>query len=135
MPVQHNHMEDLGLHKTRKGLARIWHATRYSVDGIKSGWNETAFRQELICAVFLIPCALIIGKSWIEQSLLIGSVIAVMVVELLNTAIESTIDRIGPEWHTLAKRAKDMGSAAVLLTLVWSIATWSGALYAFFSMN
>lgn len=126
-------MEEIEVHKNRKGLTRLWHATRYSVEGIQSGWHEAAFRQELICAVFLIPCAFAIGKTWVERSLLIGSVIAVMTVELLNTAVESTLDRIGPEWHILAKRAKDMGSAAVLLTLLWCIATWTGALYAYFT--
>lgn len=126
------HTKEVEAHKQRKGLARLWHATRYSLEGLKFGWHETAFRQELLCAVFLIPCALAIGKSWWERSLLVGSLVAVMVVELLNTAIETTIDRIGPEWHLLAKRAKDMGSAAVLLTLIWCVATWLGALYAHF---
>lgn len=124
-------MEETGTHKNRKGFQRLWHATRYSLEGLKFGWHETAFRQELICAIFLIPCAFFLGKTWVERSLLVGSVMAVMVVELLNTAIESTLDRIGLEWHTLTKRAKDMGSAAVLLTLAWSIATWVGALYAY----
>lgn len=128
-------MEEIEAHKNRKGLTRIWYATRYSLEGIKSGWHETAFRQELICAAFLIPSAFAIGKSWVERSLLIGSVMAVMVVELLNTAIESTLDRIGPEWHTLAKRAKDMGSAAVLFALLWSIATWVDALHAYFARH
>lgn len=127
------HMKEVGQHKERKGLIRLWHATRYSLDGLKFGWHETAFRQELLCAVLVIPCAFAIGKSWWERSLLAGSWVAVMVVELLNTAIEKTVDRIGAEWHPLAKRAKDMGSAAVLLTLIWCIATWLGALYAHFT--
>lgn len=125
-------MDELDRHKQRKGVARIWHATRYSIDGLKSGWNETAFRQELLCAFFLIPCALTISQSWLEASLLIGSIVAVLVVELLNTAIETTVDRIGVEWHVLAKRAKDMGSAAVLITLVWCASTWLAALYCYF---
>ena len=126
-------IEDVAKHKQRKGLVRLWHATRYSLDGLKFGWHETAFRQELLCAVFLIPCAFSIGKSWLERSLLVGSVLAVMVVELLNTAIETTIDRLGSDWHLLAKKAKDMGSAAVLLTLIWCAATWLGALYTHFT--
>lgn len=126
-------MEEVEKHKQRKGLARLWHATRYSLDGLKFGWHEAAFRQELLCALFLIPCAFVIGQSWPERSLLVGSVLAVMVVELLNTAIETAVDRIGTEWNLLAKRAKDMGSAAVLLTLIWCAATWFGALYAYFT--
>jgi diacylglycerol kinase (ATP) len=128
-----SHMEDVGAHKTRKGLTRLWHAMRYSLEGLRAGWHEAAFRQELLCAVLLLPCAFVVGKTWSERSLLVGSVVAVMVVELLNTAVESTLDRIGPEWHALAKRAKDMGSAAVLLTLVWCTVTWAGALYAYFT--
>lgn len=126
-------MDEIGAHKNRKGLTRLWYATRYSFEGLKSGWHETAFRQEFICAIFLIPCAFVVGTTWLESSLLIGSVIAVMVVELLNTAVESTLDRIGLDWHPLTKRAKDMGSAAVLLTLAWSVATWASALYAYFT--
>lgn len=126
-------MEEVEKHKQRKGLTRLWHATRYSLAGLKFGWHETAFRQELLCAVFLIPCAFAIGKSWSERSLLVGSVLAVMVVELLNTAIETTVDRVGTEWNLLAKRAKDMGSAAVLLTLIWCAATWFGALHSYFT--
>lgn len=123
-------MEEVGKQKQRKGLVRLWHATRYSFDGLKFGWTEPAFRQELLCAVFLIPFAFFVGTTWSERALLVGSVVAVMVVELLNTAIETTIDRIGSEWHLMAKRAKDMGSAAVLLTLLWCSATWLAALYA-----
>lgn len=125
-------MDEVEKHKERKGFARIWHATCYSLDGLKFGWHEAAFRQELVCAVFLIPCAFVIGKSWTEYSLLLGSVLAVLVVELLNTAIETTVDRIGAEWHLLAKRAKDLGSAAVLITLIWCASTWLMALYAHF---
>lgn len=122
-------MEDTTAQKSRKGLSRIWHATRYSLDGLKAGWQETAFRQEALCSAILIPLAFFVGNGWVERAILVGSVVAVMVVELLNTAMESTLDRIGPQWHALAKRAKDMGSAAVLLTLVWSTGTWIGALY------
>jgi diacylglycerol kinase (ATP) len=70
-----------------------------------------------------------LGQSWLEVALLAGSVVFVMVVELLNTGIESAIDRIGPEWHELAKRAKDMGSAAVLLSLLWCAGIWAAAIY------
>lgn len=120
--------EDVGAQKQRTGLHRWWHATRYSLDGLKAGWYETAFRQEALASCILVPLALWLGTSWVERSLLLGSVLAVLVVELLNTALESTVDRIGHEWHALAKRAKDMGSAAVLLTLLWCAITWADAL-------
>lgn len=97
--------------------------------GLRAGWGETAFRQEVLAAIVLLPLAFWLGDSWIEVAVLSGSVIAVMVVELLNTAVETAIDRIGPEWHDLSKRAKDMGSAAVLLSLLLCLAIWSAALF------
>ena len=106
----------------------MWHAFRYSLEGLRAGWGETAFRQESLAAIVLIPAAFLLGQTWVEIALLAGSVIMVMVVELLNTGIETAIDRIGPEWHDLSKRAKDMGSAAVLLTLLLCIGIWTGAL-------
>ncbi|MBK7002510.1 MAG: diacylglycerol kinase [Rhodoferax sp.] len=115
--------------KQRKGLQRMWHATGYSVAGIRAGWGETAFRQEALAALFMLPLSLWIGRSWVEIALLTGSVLLVLIVELLNTAIETTIDRIGPEWHDLSKRAKDMGSAAVLLSLLLCVGVWTAALY------
>ena len=77
----------------------------------------------------LVPFAFWLGRSWVETALLAGSVLLVMIVELLNTAVEAAIDRIGPEWHDLSKRAKDMGSAAVLLALVLSGGIWLTALW------
>jgi diacylglycerol kinase (ATP) len=115
--------------KDRTGLSRMWHATGYSIAGLRAGWNETAFRQESLAALVLIPLSLWLGGNWVETALLAGSVILVMVVELLNTAVETAIDRIGPEWHDLSKRAKDMGSAAVLLSLLLSIGIWGAALF------
>ncbi len=115
--------------KDRKGLNRVWHATGYSVAGLRAGWHETAFRQEAIAAIVLLPLAFWLGKNWVETALLAASVVLVMVVELLNTAVETAIDRIGPEWHDLSKRAKDMGSAAVLLSLVVCAGIWAAALY------
>ena len=115
--------------KDRTGLNRVWHAFGYSLSGLKAGWQETAFRQEAIGAFALLPLAFYVGQTWQETALLAGTVVLVMVVELLNTGIESAIDRIGPEWHALAKRAKDMGSAAVLLTLLLCIGVWSAAVW------
>ncbi|MGQ0710648.1 MAG: diacylglycerol kinase [Rhodoferax sp.] len=114
--------------KLRTGWSRLRHALGYSLAGLRAAWTETAFRQECWLALVLLPLAWWLGQTWVERSLLLASVCAVLVVELLNTAIESTVDRIGPQWHALAKRAKDMGSAAVLLTLLWCAGTWIGAL-------
>ncbi len=115
--------------KARSGLSRIWHATGYSLEGLRAGWNEKAFRQEAILAAALVPLSLWLGRSWVEVALLAGSVILVLIVELLNSGIEAAIDRIGLEWHELSKRAKDMGSAAVLLSLLLCAGIWAGALY------
>ncbi|MCE1249959.1 MAG: diacylglycerol kinase [Comamonadaceae bacterium] len=115
--------------KTRTGLNRLWHATGYSIAGLRAGWGEKAFRQEAIAAVFLLPLAVWLGRNWVEIALLAASVLLVMIVELLNTGIEAAIDRIGPEWHELSKRAKDMGSAAVLLSLLICGGIWAAALW------
>lgn len=115
--------------KTRVGLNRIWHAAGYSLEGLKAGWGETAFRQETLAAVVLLPLAFWLGRSWVEVALLAGSVLIVMIVELLNTGIETAIDRIGPEWHDLSKRAKDMGSAAVMLSLLLCGGIWAAAVH------
>jgi diacylglycerol kinase (ATP) len=115
--------------KMRSGLSRIVHAARFSFAGLRAGWAEAAFRQEAVAAAVLVPLAFWLGRSWVETALLAGSVLIVMMVELLNTAIEAAVDRIGPEWHSLSKRAKDMGSAAVLLTLVLCSGIWAAALY------
>ncbi len=117
------------LQKTRTGLSRVWHATGYSLAGLRAGWGEPAFRQEALLAMVMMPAAFWLGKSWIEIAVLCASVVAVMVVELLNTAVEAAIDRIGPEWHDLSKRSKDMGSAAVLLSLLLCAGIWAAALY------
>lgn len=114
--------------KTRRGLHRLWHASRYSWLGLRAGWHETAFRQEAICAVVLVPLAFWVGRSWVEVALLAGSVVLLLIVELLNTAVETAIDRISPEWHALSGRAKDLGSAAVLLSLLLCAAIWLAAI-------
>jgi diacylglycerol kinase (ATP) len=114
--------------KERTGLNRVWHAFGYSLAGLRAGWGETAFRQECIAAFVLVPLSFWLGRTWVEVALLAGSVLLLMVVELLNTAIETAIDRVGPEWHDLSKRAKDMGSAAVLLSLLVCAGIWLAAL-------
>jgi diacylglycerol kinase (ATP) len=124
----HNTADPVNPQKERKGLSRVWHATGYSLAGLRAGWGETAFRQEALAAVVLLPAAFWLGQGWTEIALLIGSVMALMVVELLNTAIETAIDRVGPEWHDLSKRAKDMGSAAVLLSLLFCSGVWITAI-------
>ena len=125
--------EPASAQKYRKGLIRVLHAFGYSLAGLKAGWYETAFRQEAMASIILIPAAFWLGRTWIETVLLAGTVVLIMIVELLTTGIETAIDRIGPEWHDLSKRAKDMGSAAVLLSLLLCAGTWAMAMIQRFS--
>jgi diacylglycerol kinase (ATP) len=117
----------------RTGLSRVWHATGYSLAGLRAGWDEPPFRLEACLAFVLLPLAFWIGRDWVQVALLAGSVLLVLIVELLNTAVEAAIDRIGPEWHALSKRAKDMGSAAVLLSLLLAGGIWAAALLQLFT--
>ena len=119
-------------HKARQGLSRLWHATGYSLQGLHAGWQEKAFRLEVQLSILLLPAAFLLGQNWVERMLLAGSVLLVLIVELLNSGIEAAIDRIGPELHQLSKKAKDLGSAAVLLSLVLLSLTWGSALLARF---
>lgn len=128
-----NSSEPVNAQKQRKGLSRLFHALRYSWAGLQAGWLEPAFRQEAMLAMVMVPLAFWLGETWVEVALLAGSVLMVMVVELLNTGVESAIDRIGPEWHDLSKRAKDMGSAAVLLSLLVCAGIWMSALWTRFA--
>lgn len=121
--------EAVNAQKQRRGLLRVLHATRYSVEGLRAGWRESAFRQEAIAALVLLPLAGWVGRGWVEVVLLAASVVLVLIVELLNTGIEAAIDRVGPEWHALSKRAKDVGSAAVLLSLLLCGGVWAAALW------
>jgi diacylglycerol kinase (ATP) len=112
-------------HKGKTGLKRVWNAFFYSVDGFKAAWqHEDAFRQEAILALALIPAAIWLGETGLERAALIASLFLVIIVELINSAIEATVDRISLENHQLAKRAKDIGSAAVLLALVNVWVVW-----------
>ena len=116
-------MENPG--KGRTGLRRLLEATRYSIAGLaEAARHEAAFRQELLLAAVLVPLGLFLGKTGLERALLVGSVLLVLVVELLNSAVEATVDRISLEKHPLAKRAKDLGSAAVMLSLVMLGTVW-----------
>jgi diacylglycerol kinase (ATP) len=122
------HQESPTAQKARSGLARIIHATGYSINGLKIGMREPAFRQEVMLACLLIPAAIWLGRNWLETSFLIATLVLVMITELLNTAVERSIDRIGPEWHELSKTAKDLGSAAVLLSLILCAGVWFAAI-------
>jgi len=115
-------------HKARRGFSRLWHATGYSLQGLQAGWQEKAFRLEAQLAIVLLPAAFFLGQTWVERILLAGSVLLVLIVELLNSGIEVAIDRIGLELHPLSKKAKDLGSAAVLLSLLLAGLAWGCAL-------
>ncbi len=113
-----------------KGIRRLINATLYSVRGIRAVWrHEAAFRQESLLACILIPAAFWLGTTTAQRALLIFSILIVLMVELLNSAIETVVDRIGEDDHPLSEQAKDMGSAAVLFSLaatasVWGIIIW-----------
>ncbi|MEJ2553433.1 MAG: diacylglycerol kinase [Gammaproteobacteria bacterium] len=107
------------------GFKRLLHATRYSWAGLAWAWRkESAFRQELMLVIVLTPLGWYLGGSGIERALLIGVLLLVLVVELLNTAVEAVVDRFGDGHHELSKAAKDLGSAAVFVALINVIAVW-----------
>lgn len=111
--------------KGKRGLQRLINATRYSMDGLRAAWaSEDAFRQEVLLAAILIPAAIVLPYPLIEKIALIGVVLLVLIVEMLNSAIEAAIDRDSFEINPLGKRAKDLGSAAVMLALVLAGSTW-----------
>lgn len=111
--------------KSRRGLSRLWHATLYSIDGLHAAVRySSAFRMELMLSAFGIPLSFVLGRTWIEVVILAGTLVALLVIELLNSGIEDAIDRISYELHPLAKRAKDFGSAAVFLGSVFCAAVW-----------
>ena len=108
-----------------KGWRRLVNATGYSWAGLRAAWrNEDAFRQEALLCAALVPVALWLGDSAVERALLIGSLLLVVIVELLNSGIEAVVDRIGQERHELSGRAKDIGSAAVFVALLNAAAVW-----------
>jgi diacylglycerol kinase (ATP) len=112
-------------YKGRTGLGRLIRAARHSFAGlVEAVRHEDAFRQELLLAAVLVPLALWVGRNGFERALLVASVLLVLIVELLNSAVEAAVDRISLEDHRLARRAKDLGSAAVMLALATAAATW-----------
>lgn len=118
-------------YKGRRGLQRIWNALFYSLDGFRAAFkHEAAFRQEVLIAGVLIPIALVTAVSAAAKAIMIASVLLVLIVELLNSGIEAVTDRISLEDHALAKRAKDLGSAAVMLSLIDVPVVWAVALLA-----
>ena len=116
--------------KGKTGLRRVWNAFNYSLSGLRAAYAcEDAFRQEVLLAALLIPLALYLPVSGILRALMISSVLLVLIVELLNSAVEATVDRISLDNHRLAKRAKDIGSAAVLFSLINVIVVWTCILW------
>jgi diacylglycerol kinase (ATP) len=123
-------------HKGRTGFDRMVRATGYSLEGLAMAYRgESAFRQEFWLAAVLLPLAFWVGRSWVEVALLAGSVMVVLIVELLNSAIEATVDRVSFELHDLSKRAKDLASAAVLLSLLLCGGIWLAALWQRFGVG
>ncbi|MDP2902870.1 MAG: diacylglycerol kinase [Methylovulum sp.] len=109
-----------------KGFKRLINACYFSAAGFKATWaHEEAFRQEVILFIVSTPLAIWLGETAVEKLLLIGSIVLVLLVELLNSAVEAVVDRVGFEHHELSGRAKDIGSAAVMTALAWAAITWA----------
>lgn len=109
-----------------RGPKRVWLAFTWSMQGLRAAWlHESSFRLEVYLTIVLAPAALWLGKTGLERAVLVGSLLLVLALELLNSAIEAVIERYGPEHHELAGRAKDMGSAAVFVAMVGVVATWA----------
>lgn len=109
-----------------KGIRRLYNATHYTISGFISAWkNEEAFRQEILILMILAPLGLWLGETGSERVLLIGSWCLVIIIELLNSAIEAVVDRVGTEYHKLSGQAKDMASAAVFVSISFVVFTWS----------
>ncbi len=116
-------------HSRIGGLTRLVRAFGYSIQGIRACYrHEAAFRQEVLVALLVVPLGLWLGDGGVEKALLAGSWLFVMVVELINSAIEATVDRFGPEHHELSGRAKDSGSAAVLVSIGLALLVWASIL-------
>ena len=113
-----------------KGLTRVINAAGYSLKGLKAAWiNEAAFRQESVAAIIAIIIAFYLDLSYMDRILLVSSVVLVAIIELVNSAIEAVVDRVGSEYHELSGRAKDIGSAAVFISIglalfIWALVLW-----------
>jgi len=117
-------------HKGRTGLDRVIHAAGYSWAGLKAAYTgESAFRQETWLCVIATPFAFWLARSWEQAALLLGSLLLVLIVELLNSAVEAVVDRVSFERHELSKRAKDIASAAVLMALILAAGIWASAIW------
>jgi diacylglycerol kinase (ATP) len=117
-------------HKIRTGLDRVIHAAGFSAHGLTAAFrHESAFRQECALAALMLPAAFWLGRNWVEIALLATTVMWVLIVELLNSAIEVVVDRVSVDLHPLSKRAKDIGSAAVFLSLLTCGGVWAAALW------
>jgi len=113
-----------------RGIARFYHATRYTIKGIRAAYSgEPAFRYEVWAAAVLAPLAFRVAQSGLQLSLLLSSLLLVLIMELINTAIEAVVDRAGTEFNTLAGLAKDLGSAAVFMALIIALLIWGGILW------
>ncbi len=118
------------------GLRRIINAFGYSMKGLRAAFkHESAFRQEAALLVIMLPIAILLGQTIVDYSILIGSLLLVIIVELLNSAVEAVVDRVGDEHHKLAGRAKDIGSAAVFVSLVNVIVIWSMYVFQYFRIQ
>lgn len=112
----------------KRGFARLQPALKHSMQGLRQAWSEPAFFMEICLAVILLPVVFVVSDTWLEMCFLMALVIFVLVVEILNTSIESAIDRIGLQFHPLSQRSKDLGSAAVFLSLLLCVVVWGIAL-------
>lgn len=123
-------MSDYKEFKGKQGLVRLFNALGYSRDGLAAAWkNEAAFREEVLLAIVAIPLAVFLGETGVDRALLIGSILLILIVEILNSGLEAIVDKASPEKHELAKQAKDMGSAAVLLSLINAAVVWACVLW------
>lgn len=124
-----NASQDATAFKSRGGLMRVWRAFTYSLDGLRAAiTHEAAFRQELALVLVLVPVGLWLGHDTLERVLLVGSLLQVLIVEIVNSAVEAVVDRVSLDRHDLSKRAKDLGSAAVLLSIGLAVWVWLGLL-------
>ena len=121
-------MQDHQVQKTRTGLDRIARAFGISMKGLRAAWLEKAFRQEVALSLVMVPAALLLGRTWIETMMMLTSVGLVLICEIANSAVEAVVDRIGPEFHELSGRAKDMGSAMVFISLVLCVLAYGGVI-------